>query len=170
MRGDIIRAEQVEATSAVVIVCDVSGSMKGRKVERLRKELARLWPEIKARLLWFNDSCGWIDGPGQLPHPEGGTWLHDALDRAGEVFPSEVIVISDGLPACERSALESAARLPGTVNVVFVGGDDDHRGADFMRRLARAGGGVMVHKDIAKNLSIEGDLRGMLALPPPIAL
>lgn len=168
--GEIVRHERVEDTSAVVILCDVSGSMRGRKIERLRKELGRLWPEIRARLMWFADGNGWIDGPAQLPGPEGGTYLADALDRAATVFPSEVIVISDGLPESEDRALEAAARLPGIINVVFVGGDDDMRGAEFMRRLARAGGGVMVHKDLAKNLSIEGDLRGMLALPPPIAL
>lgn len=51
-----------------------------------------------------------------------------------------------------------------------VGDDDDMRGAEFMRRLARVGGGTMVHKDLAKNVAIEGALRGMLSLPLPIAL
>ncbi len=60
--------------------------------------------------------------------------------------------------------------LPGTISVLFVGSDDDASGAEFMRRLAAVGGGMFAHRDLAKNLAIGGDLRGMLALPPPIAL
>jgi len=60
--------------------------------------------------------------------------------------------------------------IPGTISVLFVGSDDDIRGADFMRRLALLGGGMYAQKDLAKNLQIGGELREMLALPAPIAL
>ena len=170
MSTSIVPTPRVENTAAVVILCDVSGSMMGRKIERLRRELNKIWPETKARLMWFADKCEWIDTPDQLPHPDGGTFLDDALNLAGTVFPSEVIVISDGRPQSESRALEVAAHLPGTINVCFIGSDDDIKGAEFMHRLARVGGGVMVHKDLARNVGIESSIREMLALPPPIAL
>lgn len=161
----------VKDTSAVVVICDISSSMQGQKIIRLRSELRKLWPEVKARLMVFNDVASWVDGgPGDIPEPMGCTLLARALDLAGTVFPSECIVISDGLPQDGDEALRIAGLLPGTISVCFVGDEADYRGAEFMQKLARVGGGMYAHKDIGKNLSIEGSLRGMLALPGPIAL
>jgi len=156
--------------SAVVILADVSGSMQGEKIVRLRRELSRLWPEITARLLAFSDQIHWCDGPEDLPAPYGGTDLRLAFETAAKIWPSKVIVISDGLPQDEARALEAAKLIPGTISVLFVGSDKDTRGADFMRRLALIGGGMFARRDLAKNLSIGGELREMLALPAPIAL
>lgn len=157
-------------SASVVIMADVSGSMRGAKIRRLKDELNRLWPEIKARLMAFSDRPDWVEAPASLPEPFGGTNLAWALEKVAEVWPSEVVVISDGLPQDEEAALSAAERVPGVINVCFVGDDEDHRGAAFMRRLAAVGGGTMVHKDLAKNMSIGTELRSMLALAPPIAL
>lgn len=165
-----IKLKPVEDSTSVVICADISGSMQGAKIGRLRIELSKLWPEIKARLIVFNYDAMWIDGPEDLPMPEGGTNIAAALNLAATVWPSEVIVISDGLPQNEQAALNSAARLPGTISVLFVGNDDDYKGAEFMRHLALVGGGMYAHRDLAKNLAIGDELRGMLALPPPIHL
>jgi hypothetical protein len=99
-----------------------------------------------------------------------GTIVSSALMLAAHVWPSEVIVISDGLPQDEGAALEAAQALPGTISVLFIGDEHDRAGADFMRRLALMGGGMFAHKDLAQSIAIEGTLRGMLALPAPIAL
>lgn len=153
------------------IIADISGSMVGSKIQRLRSELVNLWPEIKARLLEFNHSARWVSGgPNHLSAPNGSTNMTAALELSGSQWPSEVIVISDGIADDPVGALEAAARIPGTISVLFVGDDDDREGAEFMRRLARVGGGTMVHKDLAKNLSIGAEMRNMLSLPPPIAL
>ena len=133
----------------------------------------QLWPDMKgARLIAFGFTAAWIQGgPEKIPEPSGSTDMKGALRLAGTVWPSEVIVISDGLPDDPEGTLQVAAQLPGTISVLFVGDDGDLRGAEFMRRLARVGGGVMVHRDLAKNLSIGGEMRAMLALPsPPVAL
>lgn len=157
-------------SASVVVLADVSGSMRGTKIRRLKDELNRLWPEVKARLMAFSDQADWLAGPDALPEPCGGTDLAWALDKAAEVWPSEVVVISDGLPMNEEAALAAAERVPGVISVCFIGDDEDHRGAAFMRRLAAVGGGTMVHKDLAKGMSIGTELRSMLALAPPIAL
>jgi len=171
-RTSEIMPVKVEDSSAVVICCDVSGSMAGQKIIRLRQELQRLWPEIKARLICFGFTARWVEGgPNALPEPSGSTDMRGALELAGTVWPSEVIVISDGRPDDQEGTLEVARMLPGTISVLFVGADEDQHGAAFMRRLAAVGGGTMVHKDLARNMAIGGDLRGLLALPsPPTAL
>jgi hypothetical protein len=145
--------------------------MRGNKIERLKRELQKLWPEMgKARLMSFADRPEWIDGPSRLPSVGGGTDLAAALTMAALAWPSEVIVISDGLPRDEQAALDAAQTIPGTISVLFIGDEGDQQGADFMRRLAMVGGGMFAHKDLARSMSIEGSLRSMLALPAPIAL
>jgi len=165
-----IAKRETQDAAAVVVIADVSGSMRGEKITRLRRELGRIWPEIEARLLAFSDNSRWVDGPQDLPEPGGGTDLRGAFETAAKLWPSEVIVISDGLPQDEAGALKAAQLVPGMISVLFVGSDDDQRGADFMQRLALIGGGQFARKDLGKNLSIGGELRSMLALPAPIAL
>lgn len=167
-----IQQTEPREPAAVVVMCDTSGSMRGNKIERLKRELVKLWPELgKARLMSFADHPEWIDGgPSALPPVGGNTDLAAALTLAQGVWPSEVIVISDGLPQDEEAALAAAQNLPGTISVLFIGDEMDQRGADFMRRLALVGGGMFAHKDLARSMAIEGTLRGMLALPAPIAL
>ena len=116
------------------------------------------------------ETVEWIDGPAMLPAPEGGTDLTGALELASQAWPSEVLVISDGLPADEAGALKAAELIPGTISVLFVGSDDDQRGLEFLRRLAAVGGGIFARKDLSKHMEIGTELREMLALPPPIAL
>lgn len=162
--------QEVQDSASVVILADVSGSMRGEKILRLKRELSRLWPEITARLLAFAYDAKWCDGPDDLPDVGGGTDMRRAFEVAATVWPSEVIVISDGRPQDEAGALIAVQLIPGTISVLFVGGDEDLAGADFMRRLAALGGGMFAHRDLAKNLSIGGELREMLALPAPISL
>ena len=165
-----ITKREIQDTASTVIIADVSGSMRGDKITRLKRELSNLWPEINARLLAFSDVARWCDGPNDLPEVGGSTNLRRALELAAKVWPSEVIVISDGRPQDETGALDAASLIPGTVSVLFVGPDDDQIGADFMRRLAALGGGLFAHRDLARNLAIGDDLRKMLALPAPISL
>ena len=165
----IARLDDQESASTIIIA-DVSGSMRGDKIERLRRELKNLWPEITARLLAFSDRMHWCDGPSDLPNPMGGTNLKLAFETVAALWPSEVILVSDGRPQDEQGALDAAELIPGTISVLFVGDESDSTGADFMRCLAALGGGLFAHRDLAKNLAIDENLRAMLSLPAPIAL
>jgi hypothetical protein len=157
--------------ASMVILADVSGSMRGNKIIRLRQGLSDVWKSLKgARIIAFNDALWPVDGPTLIPEPSGGTNLTMALWRAGELFPSEVFLFSDGLPDDPSTALEEASRLPGVINVFFVGDDQDIEGIEFMRRLARVGGGQMVHRDLGKTLSIGAEIRELIALPGPTSM
>ncbi len=158
--------------AAVVILCDVSGSMRGKRIERLRQALQNLWPEIrKARLLAFSDEVKAVAEPQSLPEPGGGTVMHLALYAAAKLMPAKAILISDGLPEDQERALVAASCVPGVVDVIFVGDADDKQATDFMMKLARIGGGQSVVRDIGKSAALLAPtLREMLALPSPIAL
>lgn len=171
MRNLVKRDAPTPEPASLVILADTSGSMRGDKINRLRRELLAVWPDVPgARLLSFDSDLRWLDGPGDLPAPGGGTDLKGALVAAATVWPGEVLVISDGRPDDEQGALEAARKVPGTISVLFVGSDDDHGGAEFLRRLATLGGGMYAHRDLAKHMALEGEIRGMLALPPPLAM
>lgn len=163
-------ATRVEATAARVFIADVSGSMRGRKYDRLKDSLRRTASDVGAAVVAFNYVARWCDSVDDIPPPEGGTDLAAALRLAAGRFPAEVVVFSDGLPNDERAALEAAALVPGIISCVFVGDDGDRAGMDFMRKLARVGGGEAVHRDLDKVASIEADVRAILALDAPIAL
>lgn len=169
--NDLMTRAPEDIGTGVVILADVSGSMAGSKIRRLTEGLRDVWGRVRgAKLLAFNDHVRWIDGPDRIPTPDGGTNLALALQRANELFPSLVYVFSDGLPFNPQESLEEAAKCPGVVDVMFIGSDNDIVGAEFMRRLARAGGGTMVHRDLGKIAAIGGDIGKMLALPAPITL
>src|SRR4051794_35097767 len=61
--------------AGVVILADVSISMKGPRIRKLREELAGLWKEIggSAKLLAFNGEVIPVAKPSQIPSPSGST-------------------------------------------------------------------------------------------------
>jgi len=159
----------VGGTAAIVLIADVSASMRGRKYDRLKASI-RDMVNRKALLLAFSWRTWWCETADDMPRPEGDTDLAAALLVAAEKFPAKVIVLSDGVPNDEQAALRAADRIPGVISCAFVGDDDDRAGMEFMRKLARVGGGDVIHRDLGKIASIEADVRAMLALDAPIAL
>jgi Mg-chelatase subunit ChlD len=172
MRREItLQSKDTPEAASLVILADVSGSMRGDKIIRLKRELRAIWGERSgAKLMSFATNLHWLDGPDDLPPAGGSTDLAGALEAAAPTWPGEVLVISDGQPEDEDRALAAAKLIPGTISVLFVGSDDDREGQAFLQKLATLGGGEFCHKDLAKHSSLASELRSMLALPPPISL
>lgn len=158
---------------AVVILCDLSGSMNGQPFNRLREHLSQMWAEVEpfTALYGFNDSVFAVECPEKLPTPRQGTMLTEAFKALLPLWPAQVILISDGLPADPNGALDAASRLPGTIDAIFVGPETDQRGIEFMRKLTLANGGQTVVRDLHTSCALVAPaIREMLALPSPIAL
>jgi Mg-chelatase subunit ChlD len=160
----------------VVLVCDTSGSMDDsagsrKKIDHLREAVADVWPELTDRvLIRFDSHATAIGDPSGLTAPSGGTALHLALDEAASHCPSRTIVISDGQPDSDALAIEAAERLCGRIDVIYCGPDSDTTAIDFMRRLARAGGGSVICTDVVKHATGRGvriGCRRLLGLPAP---
>jgi Mg-chelatase subunit ChlD len=158
--------------AAVVILCDVSSSMAGERIKRLREALRELWATMpRCRLLAFNFRVWPVESPETMPTPSGNTALHLALEEARLLRPAKTIVISDGQPDDAEAAITVAGRIPGIIDIVFVGSDNDRQAIRFMNRLARMGGGRVVVRDLEKTKELLGPvIRDMLMLPGPIAL
>lgn len=173
--ADVYRRRFAGASNATVLLCDVSGSMdesaSGRKkIEHLREAVGSVLPNCPgARIITFASAALDIPTPGQIPEPSGGTAMHLGLDAAALSFPRRTVVISDGLPDNQESALAAAERLTGTIDVIYCGPDSDADAIAFMRRLARVGGGRVVVHDVRRPDAqpLAQVARQVLALPSP---
>lgn len=146
-----------------VVIVDTSGSMGSHDAPQGRSrydqacwELATLQGDLpgKIAVITFSDSAEFC--PNGTPRNLGGT---TALDQAlkfakvADVPGMRFVVISDGIPNSESSALAIARKYQNRIDTIFVGPEGDTRGREFLQRLAAASGGQHVTAAQAKALS-----------------
>ncbi len=157
--------------NATVVLADVSGSMVGvvgnvTKFELLRLALTNLWPSLPgAHLVGFSSEAHAVSNPEDLPLPNGGTALAEALLLAASFRPSRTVLISDGHPDNAEAALAASFRVGGYLDVLYCGPSDDLTAIAFMRRLAEGRNGrvVIVPMTVAHHNIFEDPLRRLLA-------
>jgi hypothetical protein len=138
------QARFAAAGTARLILCDVSASMglpaggNRRRIDHLRDALRHV-QRPEHRVMAFSVDAAWVNGV--LPEPHGCTDMALAIERAWPERPVATLVISDGEPDSPEQALAAAARLSGTINVLYCGDETNLEAINFMRRLARAGCG-----------------------------
>jgi hypothetical protein len=161
--------------AAVVVLADCSSSMAERagartKADLLAEALDSVLPDLPgATLIGFATTAAGLPSAAHLPAPAGGTALHLALDLAAGLRPGRTLVVSDGRPDDEARALAAAGGLPGIIDVIYCGPDDDAAAIDFMRRLARLGCGRVVVRDVVRDRTarLAPAARALLGLPGP---
>lgn len=153
----------------VVILADISHSMESiawgqrRKIDVLREAVEAAQERQPARLIAFSAQPREVQ---RIPEPESSTNLTAALQAALRYNPGVTLVISDGQPDNERSALAIAAQFRGVIDVLYVGPDMDRAAIGFMRRLAAAAGGEMVSNDISSQAGAQRLLACIAGLLP----
>jgi Mg-chelatase subunit ChlD len=174
--GETARFEQRYQApgQATVILCDVSGSMAlpvgaKRKIDILKEAL-----EDSAReedVICVFDSAPRVVGRGpkhaHVLEPGGQTDMAAGIRLAATYNPARTLVISDGLPDSEQSAIAAADALPGIIDVLYIGPENDSQAIAFMNRLARAGCGRVVVNDISRARSdlLGRQIAGLLGGP-----
>lgn len=174
--GEVAKFQQRlnPSTGSVVILCDISSSMNEivgsrRKVDMLIDALRQSTITAQPHLIAFNSIAFPIDSLDLLDKVGGSTALHLALKLACNYRPSKTIVISDGRPDNEIAALAAADNLPGIIEVIYCGSEDDADAINFMMRLAARGGGSYIHtgwSQVSNKSALSSTLRTLLALPP----
>jgi hypothetical protein len=138
----IVKANRSLATpkTPLVILADVSGSMRGKKHEELTRAVARILGERNdATLYAFNDEVFHVPEGLPLPMPYCGTALEKALKVAKKHNPERVLIVTDGHPNSHHEALSAADALGWTrVDVLFIGESASAR--EFCCELIRNGG------------------------------
>lgn len=157
------------ATDRVLIVADTSASMAEPAGPSRRKldVLAEAISDLPYAVIEFNSSVHRrATGQAVVLEPRGGTALHLALDEAAKDRPAKTIVISDGEPDSEESALRAAESLTGVIDVIYCG-PDGGPGLAFLGRLARSTGGQTVRCDLRRSPGLLLPTIRRLALPAP---
>ncbi|HHQ3553801.1 TPA: hypothetical protein ACSPLE_004824, partial [Pseudomonas aeruginosa] len=151
-------------------LADISASMESvawgmrRKIDVLREAVDAALERHPARLIAFSAQPREVQ---HIPEPESSTNLTAALRAALQYNPGVTLVISDGQPDNEKSALEVAAQFRGVIDVLYVGPEIDRAAMGFMRRLAAAAGGDMVSNDISSQTGAQRLLNCIAGLLPP---
>lgn len=137
----------------LIVLIDTSGSMSAHdapsgqsRYDAACRELGMLQAKHpgKVGVIAFSSSVVFCPG-GVPPFLGGGTDLTAALDYCHLVNGlCELVVISDGEPNDERSALASARRFDQSVISTVYVGPEGGSGQAFLRRLAAASGGQHV--------------------------
>ena len=154
-------AESFLSAEAIVIV-DTSGSMgsKDSKGGRERyevacEELVTLQKNRPGKIAVISFSDDAMFCPAGIPvYLQSGTDLAKALRfvKVADVPGMQFILISDGQPDDEQSALSVAKTFKNKIDVIYVGPEDHPAGRDFLFKLARATGGQAITVDRAKEL------------------
>lgn len=174
-REERMKMTKTTPQGAELVAADISGSMAGpakdgrRCIDCLRDALAPLVNQV--HVLAFESQVHEVDAD-LIPEPMGGTDLTKAIDKATTLRPVSLLIVSDGAPNNRESALESArtfvAQCQARINVIYIGPDDTSC-KDFMKELAKIGGGRYKEYDIAVNnpLLLGAKVSSLLSLPAP---
>lgn len=117
----------------VCLLLDISGSMAGNRIERLR-ELVTKFPGV--RRFVFSYDCTELPQTAVVPDVEGGTSMHTAFAQLKMCGIEHCVMITDGEPDDPKLALAASEGL--VVDVIFVGEDP---APDFLAELAKKRGG-----------------------------
>lgn len=159
--GDLnIGIEEAFVKADIVAMIDVSSSMsdmvnRSTRWELATKELEKIQEAYPGRVALLSFSSHVRFHPdGKPDHPSGMTKMTECLElaRMADVPGMTFILISDGEPNNDWSALEEAKKFENKINTVFIGPDGDY-GEQFLRDLAAATGG-----EHATSVRIERDL------------
>jgi len=158
----------------VVFILDVSGSMSGTSIEQAKasliQALARLKPQDRFNIIWFNDrterlyprtkpaTTESIQYAGMIINKldaNGGTMMHPALALALNEQPEfsrvrQIIFLTDGNVDNEQELFGLISKQLGD-NRLFTVGIGSAPNSHFMRKAARAGRGTFTYiGDIAE--------------------
>jgi hypothetical protein len=158
-------------TSGAMLLLDCSGSMAEimatgeSKIEALRAVVADVRSSVNVPASAFGPAPGVVDVVDQIPDPQGGTPMAQAIVKAREAKRLHLIVISDGVPDSTEWALREAATFMAQggqrIDAIYIGNDNDY-GAKFMTELATVGNGTQSVTDLKEQKLLAEAIRGLL--------
>lgn len=168
-RAAAARAEYARTYPGTAILADVSGSMAapawgGHSKCHVLRDAIRASLRGDSVLVAFSSSARVIPAATDLPEPNGSTAMHIGLRAAIAQRRGRILVVSDGEPDDEASALAAASDYLGTIDVLYIGPDSNAAAMAFLQRLARTGHGRYHGSDISRagQPALTHTVRGLL--------
>lgn len=155
-----ITVAQAFVDAEIIVLLDVSVSMTARdgypynldsRFKKACNQLAKLQSEDpgKVALVCFDDRQTFeSSGIGRQPH--GSTDIAGALSfvHKADGTGMQFVLISDGEPDNEESALDQAKQFKSKVHTIYIG-PENGQGADFLKRLSAVTGGQFSNSGVA---------------------
>lgn len=149
------------AESALLL--DISGSMRDSIGPNQTKydELCKLAADFTdVRRFEFNHHCREISPKDAIGYACGGTNLGGAFFTMKTAQVKHVVLITDGKPDSEQTALEHAKGL--RIDIFYVGPDP---APEFLRILAQKSGGTYGKATLEARTALTGAVRKLLSAP-----
>lgn len=157
MKNENVSLAESFLTCDCIVLFDVSGSMSDfdncstDRFDRGTKELKAIQEAMPGRyaIIQFADRVDFMPGGVPTRQLSGvGTDLTAALKYAlvADAIPDmRFVIISDGEPDNEKTALAAAAQYHNRIDTIFIGDEfDRYGGKDFLKELAARSGGEAV--------------------------
>lgn len=152
----------------MVVILDNSGSMMTRdtargisRVDLAQEHLTTLQGKHqgKVALICFADNVQYSPS-GLIVNVGGGTDLTNALQfcKIVDGHGMKIVLISDGEPSDENSAMAVAKTYKSKIDVIYCGSETSSYGRDFLQRLAAATGGQFFKSDNPGELLEQAEL------------
>ena len=138
------KPEEIIANADVIVLLDCSSSMEcgvgngSTRYDEAVKALEMIQQRYQGKVLLITfNAWASVQYGGLPPKPSGTTNLTHALEIASEFddMGMKFIVVSDGQPDNQNSALSVAGTFKSEIDTIFIGRDGDY-GLTFMNQLA----------------------------------
>jgi hypothetical protein len=147
-----------------IVLLDLSGSMADFVSEKESKFtiICDLVKKLQdQRMFWFSSNVHELKAnDSYLPRPNGGTNMTLAFCAMKQEKAEKVILITDGIPDDQKSALEAAKDL--NLEIVYIGPDPV---PEFLHLLAKAGNNQVANMNLLKEqnrLTLFSKVKGLL--------
>jgi Mg-chelatase subunit ChlD len=157
---DLVKAR----TRRTLLLVDVSSSMAervaaGKKITLLREVVRDLLKTHAVPVAAFGGREVYL--VEEIPDPNGGTPLAEAIDFATHEGANHLVVVTDGQPNHEGGAFAAARTFGGTIDTFYIG-DGNDRGSQFCQELSAMTGGVAHLTDLGKPKELSAKIAGLL--------
>lgn len=153
---DKLRAKFSGVPFSKALLMDISGSMMGGPIERLR-EIAEDFKGV--RRFTFSDYCKEVPMRDKIGGADGGTNMAGAFCSIKDAGILHCVLITDGQPNDKKSALHDARGLK--IDIIYVGPEPRPK---FLDDLAASTGGTTESVSL-QSLAIEGKITKLLGMP-----
>lgn len=148
------RIKQINETAKHNLLIDVSGSMEEAVYEEgksrheyttKRAILENLLTKIPDGITKFAFSHKVVEFKGDLPFEGQGTRMDFAFEEMKAKGKKEIVLITDGMPDDEQSALQASKGLK--IDIIYIGPQPQ---PDFLAKLAGRTGGSFTNINLVK--------------------
>jgi len=112
-------------------------------------------------LFYTPDGTRTVQVVTDIPEPQGGTPLHDAIAFGTREGATHLVIVTDGEPDDADAAFAAAREFGNAIDVFYIG-DGNDGGARFCAALAKLTGGTCGVTDLLQPKQLTGSIRLLL--------